>query len=315
MIYLSRNTILIIGDGMGPEQVKAASLFKSGSEGSLFFESLPYQTQMTTRSKINPVTDSAASATAMATGTKVFNKTLSLTEFGRELPTILEIAKARGKMTGLVTSCYITHATPAAFASHVRKRKMDAEIADQYMKRTRPEVLLGGTSENLSPETGEAAGYRTVTNRDELLETTDDGMLLGCFGEGHMPYMYDEEIGDLPELSDMALKALDVLEEDKDGFFLMIEGGRIDHAGHTNNLERNIHETLELDDTVEQVLAWAEGREDTIIIVTADHECGGLSVLKNNGAGEYPDVNWRRDYPYGNTRACVPLGQPCRRAV
>ena len=304
---ISPHVILIIGDGMGFEQVKAAGYYQYGEAGLLSFENLPYQTEMTTSSQSSSVTDSAASATAMATGRKVANGVISRDIPGsyRDLKTMLEIASANGKSTGLVTTTFITHATPAAFAAHTASRGNYEEIGNDYLSRSRPDVLFGGGSDSLGITDAESAGYISAGNLTELEAFTADSsaFFLGSFGTDHMPYMYDG-MGDLPELSDMALKVLVLLEQDDDGFFLMIEGGRIDHAGHDNDLIRNIYEVLELSDTVEKVLEWAEGRTDTTIIVTADHETGGLAVLANNGVGVLPDVSWSTG---GHTGIEVPV--------
>ncbi|MDC7242224.1 MAG: alkaline phosphatase [Spirochaetales bacterium] len=307
----SRNTILIIGDGMGPEQVKAASLYLDGEEGQLSFETdFPYRTTMTTHSLLVPITDSAASATAMATGQKVRNGQLSVSAFsGRYLKTILEIAADEGKMTGLVTTAHVAHATPAAFAVHVYNRNHYDEIARQYLANPRVDLLFGGANDNLPAQDAAEAGYTVLTDTAALsaLAYGEGEKYLGSFGDGHLPYEYDydyEGTDDLPKLSEMALKALEILENAPGGFFLMIEAGRIDHAGHANDLARNIYETLELSNTVEQVLTWAAGREDTVIIVTADHETGGLRVRENNGAGSLPTVRWRTS---GHTDADVPV--------
>ena len=303
---VSRNIILIIGDGMGPEQIKAAGYYLHGQAGQLSFEEFPYQTTMTTYSADSDITDSAASASAMATGRKVNNGCLSIDpETGDSLQTILEIAHAEGVMTGLVTTAISVHATPAAFASHVTDRNNYGEIGRQYLEDSRPDVVFGGGNENLTVEMAESAGYTAAENLITLQELIykKGSHYIGSFGDDHLPYMYDGA-GDLPELSDMALKALALLEESDKGFFLMIEAGRIDHAGHANDLVRNVFEVIELSDTVEQVLAWAEGRHDTVIIVTADHETGGLTVLQNNGAGNLPDVAWSTT---GHTGIEVPV--------
>ena len=308
----SRNTILIIGDGMGPEQVKAASFFAAGEEGQLSFEQFPYKTAMTTHSLIAVITDSAAAATAMATGFKVRNGQLSVSAFhGQHLKTVLEIAADQGKMTGLVTTATTVHATPAAFASHVFDRDHYDEIARQYLANRNIDVLFGGGNSNLTPSKAEQAGYTTATDAAGLggMSYSAGEKYFGYFTEGYLPYMYDEGTAyegaaALPELSEMADKALNLLENSPTGFFLMIEAGRIDHAGHANNIARNVFETLELSDTVDQVMAWASGRDDTVIIVTADHETGGLRVKANNGAGNLPTVSWRTS---GHTAEEVPV--------
>ena len=208
---------------------------------------------MTTYSADSYITDSAASATAMATGHKVNNGVLSMGSFGRKYKTILEIAEDEGKMTRLVTTCFSVHATPAAFASHVRDRNDYGEIGRQYLEESRPDVIFGGGNDHLSISLAEASGYTLVNDSTSLLslEYTHGSRYLGTFGDNHLPYMYDGT-GSLPELSDMALKSLDILEESEEGFFLLIEGGRIDHAGHANDLIRNIYEIIELSDTVEK---------------------------------------------------------------
>ncbi|MBL7016756.1 MAG: alkaline phosphatase [Kiritimatiellales bacterium] len=287
-----RNIILCIGDGMGPEQVKAAGYYAGTN---LFFETFPHQSAMATASADNSVTDSAAAATAMASGQKVNNGVISLTlpGDGSELQTLLEYFKTKDKAVGLVTTTYMTHATPAAFGAHTTSRNNTSEIAADYLTQTRPQVLFGGGGNGMSPSAAVDAGYTVVTTRDELfaLNTKATSLVSGQFGQTHLPYEVDG-LGELPRLPEMAAVALDILDNDPDGFFLMVEGGRIDHAGHANNLVRNIGETLAFSETVETVYNWAAGRTDTLILVMADHETGGLDVLADNGPGEYPTVTW-----------------------
>lgn len=286
-----RNVILCIGDGMGPGQVDAARCFAGTN---LFFESFPYQTRMTTFSAEGALTDSAAAATAIATGHKVYDGVLSLAMpgDGSELETLLEACQKLGKATGLVTTSYITDATPAAFAAHVASRYSHAQIAYDYLNRTRPEVLLGG-GEDLGADEASAAGYTVVTDAAALAAVSVAGQprVCGLFGPSTLPYVYDG-LGVFPSLLDMTRKALDLLENDPDGFFLMVEGGLIDHACHINDLERSVFETLAFDAAVKSVAEWAQGRGDTLVLVMADHETGGLSVLADNGAGNFPEVLW-----------------------
>jgi alkaline phosphatase len=301
-----KQVILIIGDGMGAEQVKAAGYYAYGQEGLLSFEQFPAVTTQTTYSASSSVTDSAASASAMATGKKVNNGVLSMEipGNGNDLQTILEIAQEQGKATGLVTTTISVHATPAAFAAHVPSRNNYQDIASHYMHTSRPDVIFAGGDANLTVSMAEDAGYLSATDKTRLSNLTyiPGAKYFGYFGNTHLPYMYDG-MGTLPELSDMTRKALDVLEEADNGFFLMIEGGRIDHAGHQNDLIRNIGEVLELSDTVEYVIDWAIDHPDTLVIVTADHETGGLSVTQNNGVGNLPSVTWSTT---GHTATPVP---------
>ena len=287
-----QNIILFIGDGMGPIHTQAAGMYAHGEAGTLFFESFPYKGEMTTYSANSSITDSAASGTAMATGIKVDNGVISLGNNG-DLRTVLEHYRDMGKMTGLVTTTTITHATPAAFGAHTASRSNFAEIAQDYLTESRPNILFGGGTNELSITDATHAGYAVVTDRASLqgLNTEAASYVLGHFGSGYIPYEFDG-VGTLPHLSEMTTTALNILDNDPDGFFVMIEGGRIDHAGHANDIQRNIHETLEFDNAVLEAIRWAKGRDDTLIIVTADHETGGMQIVQNNGVGQYPSVNW-----------------------
>jgi alkaline phosphatase len=298
-----RNVIFCIGDGMGPEQVAAARCYKGAN---LFFESFPCQTRMTTFEVSGYVTDSAAAATALATGNKVQNGVLSLAIPGdwQELETVLETFQKQGKATGLVTTSYLTDATPAAFGAHTYSRGEYAQIAYDYLNRTRPEVLFGGSG-GMSAEEALAAGYRVATDAASLAAVVPGGStrVCGLFGAHMLPFEYDG-LGELPSLTEMASKAVAVLSNDPDGFFLMVEGGRIDHACHANDLPRSIFETLAFEAAVGWLAEWAQGRGDTLILVMADHETGGLSVLADNGAGCFPEVSWSTG---GHTSTLVPL--------
>lgn len=294
LLAATGNVILFIGDGMGFEQVRAARLYLGQP---LLFDEFSYQGRVHTGSADDAVTDSAAAATAMATGLKVANDVISMAIPGdrSELTTLLEEASAEGRTTGLVTTAYLTHATPAAFGAHEASRDNLADIAVDYLVQTRPNVLFGGGGKGLSAQAAQAAGYAVATNKDGFAALdTARPRLSAQFGSGHMPFKYNYLDGDYPypDLADMTRKALDALANDPDGFFLMVEGGRIDHACHRNQVERAIHETLDFSRAVGVALHWAEGRTDTLIVVTADHETGGLAVTRDNGAGNYPTVTW-----------------------
>ena len=301
------NIILLIGDGMGFAHVKAASLFATGTEEGLSFQDLPVQAEVKTAAFGGGVTDSAAAATAIATGRKVLNKVISKTLCG-DLETLLEYYKRFGKRVGLVSTAYITHATPAAFGAHNSDRGNYKDIADDYLIRSRPNVLFGGGGNGISPENAESAGYIVVETAADLAEIDPDtaDFVSGQFGVAHLPYSFDriDEVSDLPTLRQMTEKALEILENDPDGFFLMVEAGRIDHASHGNDLIRMVYETIELSDTIRMILEWAEGRDDTLILLTADHETGGLAVADTTAAGADPLVTWSGT---GHTGVNVPL--------
>ncbi len=301
-----QNIILMVGDGMGFEQVRAAGLYRNGAEGSLSFEQFPSQGYVTTLNADDAVTDSAAAATAMATGGKVDNGVISqrIPGDGSELETILEIATWRAAGTALVTTTTISHATPAAFAAHEPSRNNYEEIIADYLNASRPDILFGG-AQFISPATAEAAGYTVVADYDGLvsLDTDSETMVWGQFGETQMPYEWDG-VGDFPHLSESVVTALDILDNDPDGFFMLVEGGRIDHAGHANDIQRNIFETVEFANAAQNIIDWAAGRTDTLVTVTADHETGGLQVLSGNGQGVLPEVSWTTT---GHTARTVPV--------
>lgn len=296
--------ILLIGDGMGRGQVESASYFKTGTPGGLFMETLPVQGTTTTSSP-SGITDSAASATAMATGSFTLNGRVGIDIDGNQVENLVELAKSYGVATGLVTTTRLAHATPACFASHVNSRGQVQDIALQ-MAQLRPRVMLGGGSasfesrsdgQNLT-ETLAGAGYQVVRNATELASLRPDeaGPLLGLFASGDLPYRVDragDENDDTPTLVDMTMVALGRLDRDPEGFFLMVEGGRIDHAGHANRIEASMAETIAFDDTVRAVREWAGSREDVTILVTADHETGGLQVHGPTEAGMPPNISWR----------------------
>jgi alkaline phosphatase len=286
------NIILLIGDGMGPEQVKAAECFKGGP---LFFQSWANKSRVDTASANSEVTDSAAAATAMATGRRVNNGVISIAIPGdsSELQTALEYFKGKGKLTGLVTSDAMTGATPAAFGAHESSRGGQAGIAGDYLSQTRPNILFGGGKNGMTVEATSAAGYLVVTNRAGMLGLNTGSItnVSAQFGDGPLPYEYDGA-ADYPHLSQMTSNALAILQKGRSGFFLLVEGGNIDHACHGHDLPRMIPDVIEFEQTVQTVMDWAKKRSDTLVLVTADHETGGLKVVKNNGAGRDPTVEW-----------------------
>jgi alkaline phosphatase len=287
--------IFLIGDGMGFEQVRAGGMYANGEAGTLSFEMFPFSGELTNETASGAIPDSAASGTSLATGVKVDTGVVSMAipGDGSELETLLEYSKARGKSTGLVTTTTMTHATPACFGAHEPSRMNAGQIADDYRLQTRPNVLFGGGADGMTIEAFENSGYTVVTDYAgmQALDTENVDVVSGQFGAGYLPYEYDG-LGSLPHLSEMTATALSILDNDPDGFFLMVEGGRIDHAGHANDIQRGVLETIEFANTVQVAIDWAQGRTDTLILVTADHETGGLFVLENNGAGVLPTVEW-----------------------
>jgi alkaline phosphatase len=292
-----KNIILCIGDGMGFASVQAAAQFSSGKDVALCFQSFPHQASMTHDSAGGGVTDSAASATAIASGVKVSNGVISvrIPGDGSDLPTLLELYQSQGKKVGLVTTSYIEDATSAAFAAHQGSRDSITGIANDYLGGDRPDLLMGGfTRGGLEPAAAANGGYSVAATRTDMAAWTghESQPLAGLFGMGPLPSELDGDFTTIPRLSEMARKALHVMQTDPEGFFLLLEDENTDEAGHSNNIERQIAATLELSKAVQEVLDWAGPRNDTLILVTADHETGGLTLVAPGGRGRLPEVTW-----------------------
>jgi len=279
-----KNVIFMIGDGMGVNHVTLTRAVA----GELNMDKLPYGGIMTTYSMDSLITDSAAAGTALATGYKTNNGIISQTPEGEKLKTSLEAAKEAGKSTGLVTTTRITHATPAVFATHIDDRDKENEIAEQLLTAG-VDVLLGGGLRHFLPA-GEGkredslnlvsefinAGYTFVDDREGLF-TADSSPLLGLFTMSHMSYELDREEEE-PSIAEMTEKAIELLSKNEEGFFLMVEGGRIDHAAHANDAASVVADTIAFDDAVGKALDFARANGETLVVVTADHSTGGLTL-------------------------------------
>jgi alkaline phosphatase len=292
-----KNVIFLIGDGMGPAQV---SLARISSGKPLAMDSMSIGGFAKTQSANSAVTDSAAAGTALATGHKTNNGMISTLPDGKKVGTILEAAEKMGKATGLITTVNITDATPAVFASHVPTRKDQAGIAPQLLQE-KVDVILGGGKAFFMPKSqvgskrederdviGDAKkdGYAYVETRDALLSAKGNE-LLGLFENTEMTTEAPE-----PTLAEMANKAISILSKDKDGFFVMIEGGQIDRKCHANDAPGAIKQTLDFSAAVGQALAFARKNGNTLVIVTADHETGGLTILGSEEGGSNVTPNF-----------------------
>ncbi|MCX5734113.1 MAG: alkaline phosphatase [candidate division NC10 bacterium] len=295
----AKNIILMIGDGMGPSQFGAAWLYSNRVLGKEL-QMVEVMKRGRTAYLVNDtadaiVTESAAAAGQIATGEKMTARALSMAADGKTpVKTILEIARDKGMATGLVTTSGITDATPAAFASHVAHRSDEASVAEQELQAG-VVVLLGGRKQfflseaaagrrkdgrNLLDE-ARAAGYAVIDSADEL-KRIEGGKVLGLFNMGNMAYEIDRATTAEPSLAEMTAKTLQVLSQNSKGFFAMIEGGRIDHAAHRNDAAGAIRDTLAFDQAVGVVLEFQQKNPDTLVIVTADHETGGMALIGNS---------------------------------
>ncbi len=272
-----KNIILFIGDGMGPSQVTAGKVVK----GTLEMERCPATALVTTWSADKLVTDSAAAGTALATGEKTDNGMISQDPDGKRLETVLEFAEEKGKSSGLVVNCAVTHATPASFASHVPSRKQYEDIADQ-LAASDVDVLFGGGLEHFNSKS-----LAVLQKKMPVAETADEFYALGTPQKAaallypkHPPYAAERTVS----LSELTTKALEILSQDEDGFFLMVEGSQIDWAGHKNDSTNIVAEVIDFDNAVGVGLDFAEKKPDTLVVITADHETGAFAVLDGSVA-------------------------------
>ncbi|MBX3727843.1 MAG: alkaline phosphatase [Candidatus Sumerlaeia bacterium] len=327
----ARNVILFVGDGMGDNQATATAIKRAGqkldADGNpphMAWERFPILGLVTTFAADGYVTDSASSATTLATGHKTYNAAIGLSEDKQPLETVAEVARASGKFVGIVSSVPINHATPGAFYAKSETRQNYDEIATHAFTTRTADVNLGGdlkrqklseadllsmanehgkllfTLDNLADLTPEVVGTRDVVgyfaaDKDEKLT--------------HDPAKGDDNAE--PSLTELVLRTLEISRRNDNGFFLMIEGGAIDWGGHANKIEDVIHETLEFERAIVATMEWLDARgelDDTLIVVTADHETGGLTLLgsysKLFGEGTEPTYGWSTG---GHTAANVPL--------
>lgn len=382
------NIILMISDGCGYNCFNLASLYQYGQTGEQVYDSFPARFAVSTHSAsstpydpqkawasfdfvLSDPTDSAAAATAMATGVKTNDNTVCLGPEGTRLTSIIEIAENLGKKTGTVTSVTFCHATPASFLAHAASRYEYEDIAKQIIRESPADVVMGCGHPyfDRSVRPVEEPDFRYVGNREtwEALlrgESGADADGDGCpdpwtviqtaeafrsLIEGPAPgrvfgiaptyrTLQQEREGDeqadpfkvplvqtVPSLSEMTLAALNVLDDDPDGFFLMIEGGAVDWACEDNQTGRLIEEQISFNRAVEAVVEWIETHsrwEDTLLIVTSDHETGYITgpgsgkqipdsdvsetwkPLVNKGKGTVPEMEWHHDY---HTNSLVPL--------
>ncbi|MGD8684664.1 MAG: alkaline phosphatase [Chloroflexota bacterium] len=285
--------ILLIGDGMGLAQTYSAQLYAEEVLGdSLVIPSIADTAVTRTHAMDSTVTDSAAAGTAIHSGLKANNGSINVLPTGEWTYTIGQAAQEAGKSVGVLSTARMTHATPASVYGHDADRDAENLFAEQ-MVEFMPEVALGGGARHFLPdgkrEDGrdliaemEELGYTNVTDAAGLaaVDTESTENLLGLFTSSHMSYEIDRVNADLdePSLAEMTAAALDVLDNDPDGFFVSIEAGRIDHADHDHDIAGSIWDTLAFDDAVQVALDYQAEHPDVLVVVTADHETGGMAL-------------------------------------
>ena len=328
-----KNVIMFIGDGMGPNHVDAGGVYlgeslcfditndywsyhaysntdSRTSQGFTLDESLsllrpelnktlydgtpsPYDPNVSlgASGNITTYTDSAAGGTALATGVKVTNSRIGLDIEGNPIENLVEIAKDLGKMTGVVSSDEVTGATPSSFFAHVPAR-YEADMILEQLATSKADLVLAKAPSAYKDKKATydslyaANGYSVVHQKAQLINT--DSKVIGLF-DG-VATKTDPRI---PSLAELTIYALDYLDNEE-GFFLMVEGANIDKQSHSNQTKLMLNELMGFNEAVKAAEEWAHGREDTLIVVTADHETGGLYYDRENATKEtiVADIKW-----------------------
>ena len=298
-----KNVIYLIGDGMGLNQLYAGM---TANGGTLNVERCTHTGLAKTYSASSYITDSAAGGTALATGNKTNNGMIGMNADSVAVKSILELAEEAGMATGLVATVRITHATPASFYAHQINRGMYEEIATD-MLTSGVDFFVGGGRNNFEVRKDSLNYSDSLRNVNYNIVYSIDSVeapVLLPFGalcaDGDMPQA--SERGDfLPHAVDLAIKSLDARG---DGFFLMIEGSQIDYQGHGNNTEGVVDEVLDFDRAIKVALDFAERDGETLVVITADHETGGMTIMD----GSYTDSTVVAQFNTGgHTGTMVPI--------
>ncbi|PNS16833.1 Repressible alkaline phosphatase [Sphaceloma murrayae] len=326
-----RNLIFMVSDGMGPSSLSLTRSFNQHIHSLPYNHTLLLDNlllgQSRTLSSSSWVTDSAAGATAFSCGLKSYNGAISMLPDGTPCPSVMEGAKRAGYKTGVVVTTRVTDATPACFGAHVKRREMEDGIAGQMLgldgigawNGSAMDLILGGGRCHFlgSGQTGscrgdgrdlvreaEKGGWAYVDSREgfdalEGKKAEEVLPLLGLWAGGDVPFEIDRRLQNktYPSLEESARTALRLLSEatadSEQGFFIMIEGSRIDHAGHINDPAAQVHEVLAYDRTMQAVLDFIEDSDTpTLMVATSDHETGGLAIARQLDRYVYPHYTW-----------------------
>lgn len=279
------NVILLIGDGMGPLHLEAA---KQERNITLALDEIEIEGRSRTRSASSLTTDSAAGGSALACGTRIINSTLGVywyDVFGLESKplSITELCQEAGMKTGIITTDDTSGATPAAFSVHTCSRYDTIGIDSQQLKSDL-DLIWGGASDYVTKEKAEENGFTFVSTYSEMMAVEAGERSYGQFENS--TWHTEQTDAETPTLSQMAEKAIGILDDGDEGFFLMIEGAHIDKRSHDNDMAEMAEALEEFDNTVREALEFAEKDGNTLVVVTADHETGGI-VLNDDGSYSY----------------------------
>ncbi|MDO8898487.1 MAG: alkaline phosphatase [Bacteroidales bacterium] len=273
-----KNVILMIGDGMGLTQISTAWV---ANRGDLNMTKMPFTGLVRTYAANKLITDSGAAGTAMATGQKTSYHSVGVDVNGNPLPSLTDLANAKGLSTAVVVTCGLTDATPAAFCANNADRDMEEELAADFLDCNVDFILGGGRDKFIKRTDGrdlmkemEQKGYQ-VTRTWEETSKINSGKVFAVLEDGQL--LMAEKRGEIWQHASM--KAIEMLSKNDKGFFAMLEGSRIDDCGHWHDIPKLMGEIFDFDQTIGKVLQWAEKDGETLVIVLADHETGGLTLL------------------------------------
>lgn len=298
-----RNVILMIGDGMGLYHQYAAY---TANKGSFAVDRCHAVGITKTSSADSYITDSAAAGTAIACGEKTNNGMLGVRPDTTSIKSMLEYAADNGLSTGMVVTCELTHATPAAFVAHVGSRSENDNIALD-IARSKINVAIGGgrrffekraDAKNLT-DSMKAKGFRVAYTVDGMKDVQEGNLLALLADVSPAPYPARGNI-----LTEGVSTAINLLHQNNKGFFLMVEGSQIDWAAHGNNQESVINEMLDFDRAIKIAFEFAERDGNTLVIVTADHETGGMTITRGNAVTGKLDLSFSSA---GHTGVPVPV--------
>ena len=297
-----KNIIFMIGDGMGPNYLAAYRYFKHGdgvvdSVSGTIFDEHWVGVAKTYPHDETVVTDSAASGTALSTGIKTYNGAVGVGTDHQSLSTWFELAKREGKSTGLAVSSPITHATPASFYAHQKTRNPQEPIADDFIDNKVNDQFVvdvafgGGTDLFIRKDRDvvselQKSGFNYIDDMEKL-GTLTDMPALGLFGAYGLPSAIERDTSSLAKMTNTALR---LLSKNEKGFVLMVEGSQIDWCGHANDIACAMAEMQDFENAVESVMAFAKNDGNTLVVITADHETGGLSISADEASIWKPSV-------------------------
>ncbi len=277
-----KNIIFMVGDGMGVSQIYAGL---TANHGTLNLEQFKVIGFHRNQASDNYVTDSAAGATAFATGKQTYNGAIGLDSTQKPSVSLLELAERKGLSTGLVSTCDITDATPSSFIAHQKKRSMHEEIAADFLK-TDVDVVIGGGRKYFENRQDKSNLLDSLRKRNyqvlsdiPSMASIHTGKLVNLYAEEN-PIKMSEGRGDA--LLKSSQKAIELLSNNQQGFFILIEGSQIDWGGHANDAPYAIAEMIDFDKSIGWVLEFAKKNKETLVIVTADHETGGMALMGGN---------------------------------